>query len=51
MLRAAIAASGAQTWLHLPTVYKQYSTAQMIVQERVYGTPFGRLHAGSAAAG
>jgi ubiquinone biosynthesis protein len=47
MLRAAIAASGAQTWLHLPTVHKEYSTAQMIVQERVYGTPFGKLAPGA----
>lgn len=47
MLRGAIAASGAATWLHLPTVHNEYSTAQMIVQERVYGTPFGKLHPGA----
>lgn len=42
MLRSAIPRSEA-TRLHVPRVYPQYSTAQMIVQERVIGTPFGRL--------
>lgn len=42
MLRGAIAASG-RTLLHVPRVYREYSTARMIVQERVTGTPFGRL--------
>lgn len=46
MLRAAIAASGAE-WLHLPTVYTEYSTSRMIVQERVGGTPFSRLAPGA----
>jgi ubiquinone biosynthesis protein len=46
MLRAAIAASGS-TRLHVPRVYAEYSTAQMIVQERVTGTPFGRLAPGA----
>jgi ubiquinone biosynthesis protein len=46
MLRAAIAASGAD-WLHLPRVYTEYSTSRMIVQERVRGTPFGRLAPGA----
>lgn len=44
MLRAAIAASGA-SWLHLPKVYKDYSTSRMIVQERIVGAPFSRLAA------
>ncbi|MGA1829010.1 ABC1 kinase family protein [Microbacterium sp.] len=47
MLRGAIAASGAATWLHVPTGYKEYSTTQMIVQERVHGTPFGKLDPGA----
>jgi ubiquinone biosynthesis protein len=46
MLRAAIAAAGS-TRLHVPRVYAEYSTAQMIVQERVTGTPFGRLAPGA----
>lgn len=46
MLRSAIPASEA-TRLHVPRVYPQYSTAQMIVQERVIGTPFGRLVPGA----
>lgn len=46
MLRAAIPRSEA-TRLHVPRVYPQYSTAQMIVQERVIGTPFGRLAPGA----
>ncbi len=45
MLRSAIPRSEA-TRLHVPRVYPQYSTAQMIVQERVIGTPFGRLAPG-----
>lgn len=46
MLRSAIPRSEA-TRLHVPRVYPQYSTAQMIVQERVIGTPFGRLAPGA----
>lgn len=46
MLRAAIATSGAD-WLHLPTVYTEYSTSRMIVQERVVGTPFSKLAPGA----
>lgn len=46
MLRSAIPRSEA-TRLHVPRVYPQYSTAQMIVQERVIGTPFGRLASGA----
>ncbi len=47
MLRGAIAASGATTRLHLPAVHKEYSTARMIVQERIHGTPFGKLQPGA----
>lgn len=42
MLRAAIAASGTHL-LRVPTVYGDYSTPQLLVQERVVGTPFSRL--------
>ena len=41
MLRGAIARSSSP--LRLPKVYTQYCTARMIVQERVVGTPLGRL--------
>lgn len=44
MLRGAIAASGSAT-LRVPRVYAEYSTAQMIVQERVVGTAFGKIPA------
>lgn len=46
MLRAAIGASGSRL-LRVPRVFGEYSTAQMLVQERVTGTPFGRLAPGT----
>ncbi|MDX2376443.1 AarF/UbiB family protein [Microbacterium sp. LRZ72] len=48
MLRATVAASPTQV-LRVPRVFEQYSTPQMLVQERVIGTPFGRLAADSLA--
>ena len=48
MLRAAIAGSH-NTHLNVPRVYRAYCTDRMIVQERVLGTPFSRLHPGVLA--
>lgn len=42
MLRGAVEASGG-AGLRVPRAYAEFSTAQMIIQERVDGTPFARL--------
>lgn len=49
MLRGALAASASP--LRVPWVYKELSTAQLIVQERAIGTPFSRLDAASLRPG
>lgn len=46
MLRGAVEASGA-SGLRVPRVWPEFSTAQMIVQERVVGTPFARVAPGA----
>lgn len=46
MLRGAIAASHSAI-LRVPRVYPEFSTSQMIVQERVKGTPFSKLQPGA----
>ncbi|SFS13438.1 ubiquinone biosynthesis protein [Microbacterium sp. cf046] len=45
MLRGAIAATPSR--LRVPKVYAEYSTSQMIVQERATGTPLSRLRVGA----
>jgi ubiquinone biosynthesis protein len=42
MLRSAVSASG-QRLLRVPRVFAEFSTPQMLVQERVTGIPFSRL--------
>ncbi|MBU4464430.1 MAG: hypothetical protein KKH75_01145 [Actinobacteria bacterium] len=45
MVRGAVSKS--PSILRIPAVYREYSTAQMLVQERAMGTPFSRIEPGS----